>query len=101
MRLICLHPGIRADFRPCRSAPKPPPTGLVPILTTGPMWAFGVIMKKTQIAPGKTGGAANLSSVGKRQRSSSLYPSEQSRTPDPKDLQEHHAPELERQLLRR
>jgi hypothetical protein len=28
-------------------------------------------------------------------------PPEPPQTPDPKDLQEHHAPELERQLLRR
>jgi hypothetical protein len=30
-----------------------------------------------------------------------IYPPEPPQTPDPKDLQQHHAPELERQLLRR
>jgi hypothetical protein len=31
----------------------------------------------------------------------SVYPPSPPQTPDPKDLQEHHAPELERRLLRR
>jgi hypothetical protein len=31
----------------------------------------------------------------------SVYPPEPPRTPDPRDLQTHHAPELERRLLRR
>ena len=37
----------------------------------------------------------------RQQRSQDLYPSHLPRTPEPTDLTEHHAPELERQLLRR